>query len=189
MRHCGPSRLEVEMSHVGNRLRNSQTRNGAQAPSHRVDRKRVIASSIVCAALVLVVLVIVVGTGSKKPPEKTAAPLRPEMVLKTYQSPKLGTYLVNDKGFTLYTYQLDMNDHSYCVNYCLHMWPALTVASGRRPIGVGVNDLGAITRSNGVRQVTYEGHPLYTFEIDIFPGQTLGNHGPWNIVRISKATN
>lgn len=66
MRHCGPSRLEVEMSNVENFLRNSQTRNGAQVPSPRVDRKRVIASSIVCAALVLVVLVIVVGTGFKE---------------------------------------------------------------------------------------------------------------------------
>lgn len=145
--------------------------------------------SIALAVLVLVVIVIVVGTVSKKPSTKATAPLRPELVLKTYQSPKEGTYLVNDRGFTLYTYQLDMNGHSYCVNYCLHMWPALTVAPGRRPVAIGVNDLGVSTRSNGVRQVTYKGHPLYTFEIDVFPGQTLGNHGPWNIVHISKTTN
>ena len=158
-------------------------------PSFRVDRKRAIPFAIVLGVLVLIVLVIVVGTGSKKPPAKTTATLKPEMVLKMYTSPKHGTYLVNDKGFTLYTYQLDMNGRSYCVNYCLHMWPALTVRADRTPVGKGVNNLSFITRPNGVHQVTYKGHPLYTFEIDVFPGQTLGNHGPWNIIQISKATN
>jgi predicted lipoprotein with Yx(FWY)xxD motif len=158
-------------------------------PSGRVDRKRAITAGIVLVVLMLVVIVVVVGTGAKNPAPTTTALLKPEAVLKTYTSSQHGTFLVNDKGFTLYTYQLDMNGRSYCVNYCLHMWPALTVASGRRPVGVGVNDLGVITRSNGAQQVTYQGHPLYTFEIDVFPGQILGNHGPWSIVHISKTSN
>jgi predicted lipoprotein with Yx(FWY)xxD motif len=173
------------MNHDEIFLRNLQTRNGFPVSSFRIDRKRGTAIGIALIALVLVVIVTVIATGSKEPVAKTTAPLKPEVVLKTYESPQHGAYLVNDKGFTLYTYQLDINGRSYCVNYCLHMWPALTVASDRRPVGKGVSDLGTITRPNGVRQVTYKGHPLYTFAIDVFPGQTLGNHGPWNIVHIS----
>ena len=35
--------------------------------------------------------------------------------------------------------------------------------------------LGTITRSGGVTQVTYNGHPLYTFKADTTPGQANGN--------------
>ncbi len=35
-------------------------------------------------------------------------------------------------------------------------------------------DLGTITRSGGVKQVTYKGHPLYYFSGDSHPGQTSG---------------
>jgi predicted lipoprotein with Yx(FWY)xxD motif len=184
-----PSRFEVEMKHVEHLDKNTPTRKGTNVQSSHIDRKRATVAGLTLAVLVLVVVVIVVVQGSKKSPATSTQRLRPEVVLKTHQSSKHGTYLVNDKGFTLYTYQLDTDDHSYCVNYCLHMWPALTVAPGRSPVAHGVSDLGFITRSSGVHQVTYKGHPLYTFQIDVFPGQTLGNHGPWSIVRISKTAN
>jgi hypothetical protein len=35
--------------------------------------------------------------------------------------------------------------------------------------------LGTITRSNGVKQATYDGHPLYTFAGDSAPGEAKGN--------------
>jgi predicted lipoprotein with Yx(FWY)xxD motif len=184
-----PSRFEVEMKHVEHLDKNTQTRKGTNVQSSHIDRKRATVAGLTLAVLVLVVVVVVVVQGSKKSPATSTQRLRPEVVLKTHQSSKHGTYLVNDQGFTLYTYQLDTDDHSYCVNYCLHMWPALTVAPGRSPVAHGVSDLGFITRSSGVHQVTYKGHPLYTFQIDVLPGQTLGNHGPWSIVRISKAAN
>ena len=35
--------------------------------------------------------------------------------------------------------------------------------------------LGTITRSNGTKQATWNGHPLYTYVADTAPGMAKGN--------------
>jgi hypothetical protein len=40
--------------------------------------------------------------------------------------------------------------------------------------GAKATDLGTITRSDGAKQATYDGHPLYYFVGDSGPGQTAG---------------
>jgi predicted lipoprotein with Yx(FWY)xxD motif len=91
---------------------------------------------------------------------------------------------VTPEGFTVYTYQFDTKDHSNCYAFCLHLWPPLVVSNGARPIGPGVSSLGAITRSNGQRQVTYEGKPLYIFVFDHVPGRISGEGDGWSVVQI-----
>ena len=46
---------------------------------------------------------------------------------------------------------------------------------GIKPVGRGVTGLSVIVRSNGVRQVTYKGWPLYTFVSDKTKGVISGN--------------
>ena len=40
--------------------------------------------------------------------------------------------------------------------------------------GAKTSDLGTITRSDGTKQVTYDGHPLYYFVGDSGPGTATG---------------
>ena len=51
--------------------------------------------------------------------------------------------------------------------------------------------IGTITRTDGSRQLTYNGHPLYTYIGDTAPGQARGNNlnlngGLWREVRVSR---
>jgi predicted lipoprotein with Yx(FWY)xxD motif len=54
------------------------------------------------------------------------------------------------------------------------VWPAVTT-SGRPIAGPGVKPglLGTITLTSGKKQVTYAGHPLYTYIADAGPGSTF----------------
>jgi predicted lipoprotein with Yx(FWY)xxD motif len=87
----------------------------------------------------------------------------------------VGTILVNARGFTLYAFTRDRRNKDACQNisHCLIAWPVLKT-SGKPIAGRGVhqNLLGTIRLKSGAKQVTYAGHPLYTYLGDTFPGET-----------------
>ena len=86
---------------------------------------------------------------------------------------KVGTILVNSRGFTVYAFTKDTRNRDNCGSACLRFWPP--VATAGRPIaGPGVRSslIGTIRLKNGVEQVTYAGHPLYTYSQDTRPAET-----------------
>jgi predicted lipoprotein with Yx(FWY)xxD motif len=87
----------------------------------------------------------------------------------------VGTILVSSRGFTLYAFTRDAKNKDACqkIKACLKLWPAVTT-SGRPLAGTGVKRslIGTIRLANGKKQVTYAGHPLYTYVGDSAPGQT-----------------
>jgi len=87
----------------------------------------------------------------------------------------LGNILVNSKGRTLYLFNRDSGTMSECNGACDVNWPPLQ-AVGKPTIGSGARAtlISTSTRSDGVRQVTYNGHPLYLFSGDNKPGDTNG---------------
>jgi predicted lipoprotein with Yx(FWY)xxD motif len=100
----------------------------------------------------------------------------------------LGTHLTNAKGRTLYLFEADKGTKSACTGACAQAWPPLTTtgkptASG----GAKASLLGSAKRADGSTEVTYGGHPLYTFIKDSKAGQTAGQGlnafgGLWYVV-------
>jgi predicted lipoprotein with Yx(FWY)xxD motif len=83
------------------------------------------------------------------------------------------TLLTNSKGFTLYWFVPDSTTASKCYGSCAKYWPPVL---GPASAGSGVTGtLGVITRTNGAKQATWNGHPLYTYVGDTAPGMNKGN--------------
>jgi len=81
--------------------------------------------------------------------------------------------LVDSSGMTLYWFVPDTPTKSNCSGSCATYWPPV---KGPVTAGSGVTGtLGTITRSDGTKQATYLGHPLYTYVGDKGPGQNKGN--------------
>lgn len=96
---------------------------------------------------------------------------RPTLALRKTSK---GTILVNSRGFTVYAYTADRRDKDACAREsgCLSLWPAVT-STGTPVLGHGVrSSLIGRTKVNGAEQVTYAGHPLYTYAGDTRAGQT-----------------
>ncbi len=86
-----------------------------------------------------------------------------------------GTYLTGADGRALYLWLGDVNGRSKCTGQCARQWPPLiTTTSASASDGVQASDLGTITRSDGSKQVTYKGHPLYYFAADSGAGVITG---------------
>jgi predicted lipoprotein with Yx(FWY)xxD motif len=101
---------------------------------------------------------------------------------------KLGRVLVDAQGRTLYLWQADHGTKSMCAGVCAQAWPPLTT-KGKPTAGPGVSaaKLGTTTRSDGTTEVTYNGHPLYTYAGDTAAGQTSGEEShefgaEWNVL-------
>jgi predicted lipoprotein with Yx(FWY)xxD motif len=98
------------------------------------------------------------------------------------------TVLTNARGFTLYSFAPDTATRSTCYGTCAGYWPPVT---GTLSAGPGVTGkLATIMRADGTNQVTYDGHPLYTYVGDTVPGQAFGNNlnlngGLWHEMTVS----
>ncbi|MGI9092933.1 MAG: COG4315 family predicted lipoprotein [Mycobacteriales bacterium] len=87
----------------------------------------------------------------------------------------LGTYLTDSAGRTVYEFEADSNGRSACSGACVSVWQPLTTKT--KPTasrGATAADVATITRSDGSKQVTYKGHPLYYYSGDTAAGQTTG---------------
>lgn len=111
-------------------------------------------------------------TGSAVP--SSAAP-GSTLVLKTAKGPA-GIWVTNSAGRTLYINTKDTKTTSTCYDTCAKTWPPLTTT---KPVTVTgkytvPKNLGTITRTDGTKQVTYGGHPLYYYKGDTAPHQIKG---------------
>jgi predicted lipoprotein with Yx(FWY)xxD motif len=134
------------------------------------------------AAVALLLLGLAVAGANSAAPAATGTALRTTTIGGT-------TVLTNAKGFTLYSFAPDTPASSKCYGSCAAYWPPVT---GTTAAGQGLpGKVTTITRTGGSHQLTYNGHPLYTYIGDTAPGQARGNNlnlngGLWHEVPASR---
>ena len=85
--------------------------------------------------------------------------------------------LVNARGMTLYLFSPDKPNKSVCTGDCAKAWPPLLVPKGMKVPATmaGISGkFGVAMRAGGVRQLTYDGAPLYTWFKDKKSGDMTG---------------
>jgi predicted lipoprotein with Yx(FWY)xxD motif len=129
---------------------------------------------------VVVIALIAAGCGSSKKTSTTSTTAgKPASTARTstvaVKKTGLGTILVDSSGRTLYLFEKDKGHTSNCSGACAAAWPPLTTtAKPTTATGVTASLLGTTKRADGKTEVTYNGHPLYTYAGDGAPGQTSG---------------
>jgi predicted lipoprotein with Yx(FWY)xxD motif len=116
----------------------------------------------------------------------------PTTTVEVEQS-RFGPVLTDGTGYTLYWFAKDTPGKSACLDICVSQWPPVTGAPQPAP-GISLpGSFGTFVRSDGARQATYDGHPLYTYAGDPEPGEIGGNDvyefgGYWYAMTVTAVT-
>jgi predicted lipoprotein with Yx(FWY)xxD motif len=99
--------------------------------------------------------------------------------------PHFGTILTDADGKTLYFFSPDANGSSSCTGNCLVYWPVFYTANATYDVSLTKTDFSTITRSDGSKQTTYKGWPLYYYAGDSKGGDLTGDgvDGIWFVAK------
>ena len=122
-------------------------------------------------ALLVIFAVLLIGVAAIQAQEDAAA------TVSLGGNDDLGAFLVGPEGMTLYTFANDEAGVSNCYDQCATNWPPLTVDEDEvASLAQGIPGwVGVIERTDGTRQVTYNGSPLYYWANDAAPGDATGH--------------
>ena len=159
-----------------------------KAPNRRL--RMLLALPAAAAAAAVVTACGSSGTPSAASPAAGAASSAHAAAAAGLKTAKIGsaTVLASARGFTLYSFAPDTSTTSKCNGACAQNWPPVKPATASAVKGT----FGTIKRSDGSAQLTFHGHPLYTFAGDKSPGQANGNGinafgGLWHEITLSGA--
>jgi predicted lipoprotein with Yx(FWY)xxD motif len=153
-----------------------------QIPAAAARAAGITAAGLAVAALVLFGLVVAGASSPAPAATGTGTGLKTTTIGGT-------TVLTNAKGFTLYSFAPDTPATSKCYGSCAAYWPPVTGTPAATSALPG--RVGTLKRTDGSEQLTYNGHPLYTYVGDSAPGQARGNNlnlngGLWREIRVSR---
>ena len=97
-----------------------------------------------------------------------------------------GPILVGNNNRVVYMFTKDSVGKSVCYGKCAEIWPpVLTEVAPIAGAGVDAKLFGTFKRTDGKRQVTYKGMPLYYYFADKNPGELMGQNvnGVWFVLR------
>ncbi|MDX3855825.1 SCO0930 family lipoprotein [Streptomyces sp. AK02-01A] len=112
-----------------------------------------------------------------------AAAAEPAGQLAVWDSKKLGEVVTDSEGFTLYRFDKDTANppKSNCAGECATAWPIVSADDAEAAPGTDPALLGEVTRSDGTKQLTIAGWPMYRYTKDTSPGDANGQGvgGTW----------
>jgi predicted lipoprotein with Yx(FWY)xxD motif len=152
--------------------------------------KRLIPVAFAAAAIAVVVAGCGSSNGGGGSATAASSSSPPPTTIKTAKT-KLGTFLVDGQGRTLYLFEADKPNMSNCSGGCTSIWPPLSAKSMPKVSGgVAAGKVGTTKTPSGGSMVTYNGHPLYTYTGDTkagdVNGQGLNQFGAeWYVVKPS----
>jgi predicted lipoprotein with Yx(FWY)xxD motif len=118
------------------------------------------------------------GSSSNTTPASSSKPSGSSGVALSTRSIKgLGTVLVAGDGRTLYTFAPDKAKKVTCTGSCATVWPPLKIGSGQKPSvsgGVKSSMVSSVPDPSGGQVVTYNGWPLYLYQVDQIAGTDHG---------------
>jgi predicted lipoprotein with Yx(FWY)xxD motif len=136
------------------------------------------------------------GSKKKAKPHKSVAPLPsggdqsiPAVgtTVMIVQKSSIGYVLAEANHQVVYTYSKDKKGGKpTCTGACASTWLPATGTPEAGPADVFSGQFGLVTRANGVKQITYNGLPLYLLK-DAEPLSVSGNGqgGVWHVVKLS----
>lgn len=155
-------------------------------------RRRAVQMAMLVAAPVALVAAACGGGGSGNNATPGGAGSPSPVAVKTIGSS--GSVLVDRNGKALYSPVQESSGTIKCTQSCTAVWPPLTVSGGKNVAKTAPGASGTVgttQRPGGGTQVTFNGHPLYTFANDTSPGTVTGNgahdsfggtHFTWHVV-------
>jgi predicted lipoprotein with Yx(FWY)xxD motif len=105
------------------------------------------------------------------------------------QHSNLGWVMAEANGQVVYTYAKDTKGGSpSCTGSCASTWGPVTGMPKAGPADNFPGSFGLVTGAGGVKQITYNGYPLYLYK-GAPPLSTKGNgvDGVWHVVILSEA--
>jgi predicted lipoprotein with Yx(FWY)xxD motif len=99
----------------------------------------------------------------------------------------LGRVLTDANGMTLYFFVTDLAGEgvSTCYGTCAQIWPIFSVDTVMVSPPLNPSNFSSITRTDGTKQTSYRGWPLYYFKNDRKPGDVNGENvlSTWYVAR------
>jgi predicted lipoprotein with Yx(FWY)xxD motif len=130
--------------------------------------------------LVVIATIVIAGCMQQQQVQPTPQPattVQPADTIRVADT-SLGKVLVDAQGKTLYYFANDIpsSGNSSCYGQCSAIWPTFSTDPVRVSSPLDPADFASITRTDGSKQITYSGWPLYYYASDTKPGDLNGEN-------------